>query len=42
MMLSVFQSVTEKIEEHKGVIDSNNKAFYEMKKQKDAKQNERK
>lgn len=34
-------TVTESIEQHKGVIDSNNKSFYEMKKQKDAKQNER-
>ncbi|ESO00959.1 hypothetical protein HELRODRAFT_157320 [Helobdella robusta] len=34
-------SVAEKIEVHKGVIDTNNKSFYEMKKQKDAKQNER-
>ena len=36
------QNVVEKIETHKGVIDANNKSFYEMKKQKDAKQNERK
>ena len=36
------QSVTEKIEQHKDIIDANNKSFYEMKKAKDAKQNERK
>jgi len=34
--------VTEKIEQHKDIIDANNKSFYEMKKAKDAKQNERK
>ncbi|KAI0216956.1 Structural maintenance of chromosomes protein 3 [Lamellibrachia satsuma] len=33
--------MTEKIEQHKEIIDSNNKTFYEMKKQKDALQNER-
>jgi len=37
-----FQDVTEKIEQHKDIIDANNKSFYEMKKAKDAKQNERK
>jgi len=36
------QDVTEKIEQHKDIIDANNKSFYEMKKAKDAKQNERK
>jgi len=36
------QDVTEKIEQHKDIIDANNKSFYEMKKTKDAKQNERK
>ena len=36
------QEMTEKIEQHKEIIDSNNKTFYEMKKQKDALQNERK
>ena len=34
--------MTEKIEQHKDIIDANNKSFYEMKKAKDAKQNERK
>jgi hypothetical protein len=34
--------MTEKIEQHKDIIDTNNKSFYEMKKAKDAKQNERK
>ena len=38
----VFQEVTEKIDKHKEIIDQNNKSFYEMKKQKDALQNERK
>lgn len=33
--------VTEKIEQHKEIIDQNNKSFYEMKKQKDGLQNER-
>ena len=33
--------MTEKIEQHKEIIDQNNKAFYDMKKQKDALQNER-
>ena len=36
------QEVTQKIEQHKERIDLNNKSFYEMKKQKDALQNERK
>jgi len=36
------KDVTEKIEQHKDIIDANNKSFYEMKKAKDAKQNERK
>jgi hypothetical protein len=36
------QDMTEKIEQHKDIIDTNNKSFYEMKKAKDAKQNERK
>lgn len=35
------KDVTEKIEQHKDIIDANNKSFYEMKKAKDAKQNER-
>ena len=34
--------MTERIDEHKEIIDSNNKNFYDMKKQKDALQNERK
>lgn len=38
---SEIAKVAEQIEVHKGIIDTNNKAFYEMKKQKDAKQNER-
>ena len=41
-LLSLLQDVTEKIEQHKDIIDANNKSFYEMKKAKDAKQNERK
>lgn len=32
---------TDKIEQHKEIIDQNNKTFYEMKKQKDSLQNER-
>jgi len=35
------KDVTEKIEQHKDIIEVNNKSFYEMKKSKDAKQNER-
>jgi len=42
LFVALLQTVTESIEQHKGVIDANNKSFYEMKKQKDAKQNERK
>ena len=36
------QGITDQIEAHKGIIDNNNKEFYEMKKQKDALQNDRK
>ena len=38
----LLQEVTQKIDRHKEIIDTNNKSFYEMKKQKDALQNERK
>ena len=34
--------VTGKIDKHKEIIDQHNRSFYEMKKQKDALQNERK
>ena len=38
----VLQDIAQKIDQHKEIIDQNNKSYYEMKKQKDALQNERK
>jgi len=41
MLEGQIKDVSEKIEQHKEIIDQNNKSFYEMKKQKDSYQNER-
>ena len=41
-LINYFQEIADKIERHKDIIDQNNKSFYDMKKQKDGLQNERK